>query len=92
MIGCSKNNTIDDCELDNVYLRELSVDTIDCKVFEESKTKTINPLHEIDNRYVYAVTVVEGVENAKDRFYSKFSSIVTLLIEIKSLIRNYLDS
>ena len=91
MMSSSKDNTIDNCELESIYLRDTSVNIENCENFEESKIKAVNSVYEIDNEEnAYAAAISEKVENAKEIYYNKFSSIFTLLNTIKSRIRNYL--
>jgi parallel beta-helix repeat protein len=91
MISSSKDNTVDNCELESIYLRDTTLNIENCEKIEESKIKTVNSVYEIDNEEdVNSVTVSEKVENGKETYYNKFSSFFTLLNLIKSYIRNYL--
>ncbi len=91
MMSSSKNNTIDNCELESIYLRDTTLNIENCENLEESKIKTVNSVYEIYNKEnVHAATISEKIENAKENYYSKFSSIFALLNLIKSRISNYL--
>ena len=88
-MSSSKNNTIDSCELGSIYLRDTTLSIENCENFEESKIKTINSVYEIYNEVNVHATISEKIENAKEIYYSKFSSIFDLLNDIKSRISNY---
>lgn len=91
MMSSSNDNTIGNCELESIYLRDTTLTVENCENVEESNIKTVNSVYKIDNEEnVHAVTVSERVENAKEIYYNKFLSIVTLLNAIKSRIRSYL--
>ena len=91
MMSSSKNNTIDNCELESIYLRDTTLNIENCENLEESKIKTVNSVYEIYNKEnVHAATISEKIENAKENYYSKFSSIFALLNLIRSRISNYL--
>jgi len=91
MMSSSKDNTIDNCELESIYLRDATLNIKDCENFEESKIKAVNSVYEIDNEEnAYAATISEKVESIKEIYYNKFSTIFTLLNTIRSRVRNYL--
>ncbi len=89
MMSSSKNNTIDSCELESIYLRDTTLNIENCESLEESKIKTVNSVYEIYNEENVHATISEKIENARENYYSKFSSIFALLNEIKSRISNY---
>lgn len=92
MMSGSMDSIIDNCELENIYLKDTTVSIKDCKNVEESNIKTINSMYEIDDEAkAYAKIISEKVENAKEKYYAKFPTIVAILNLIKSRIRIYLN-
>jgi parallel beta-helix repeat protein len=49
MMSSSIDNTIDDCDLKSIYLRDATLKIENCENFEESKIKTVNSVYEIYN-------------------------------------------
>lgn len=91
MMSSSNDNTIDNCELESIYLRDATLNIKDCENFEESKIKAVNSVYEIDNEEnAYAATISEKVENTKEIYYNKFVSILYMKLfkNILKLISN----
>ena len=49
MMSSSTDSTIDNCELESIYLRDATLNIKNCENFEESKIKTVNSVYEIYN-------------------------------------------
>ena len=88
MMSSSIDSTIDNCELESIYLRDATLNIKNCENFEESKIKTVNSVYEIYNEENAENNPV-GYKKENGFFLSTILNLIRLRLEtIKEWIAN----
>lgn len=87
MITSSQDNTIDNCELDHIYLQDTSLTLENCKKIEDSCIQLVNARYtSLNNEDENEISINERINNVEELNYKKLPSIFSFIKTIRSRI------